>query len=111
MSAAWPPGTGIQPSLSSSDALANSDTAPSSTEGVDFPIHVLAIAAMGIHLLDYLQFEDLRSACESRRRWEFLFVAAPLFILGSVVLGAVVFARLRTRRSPTASAQPLCSEP
>ena len=37
----------------------NSDTAPSTTDGVDFPIHVLAIAAMGSHLLDYLQFEDL----------------------------------------------------
>jgi kynurenine formamidase len=37
-----------------------SDTAPSSTEGVDFPIHVLAITAMGEHLLDYLQFEDVR---------------------------------------------------
>ncbi len=60
----------------------NSDTAPSSTEGVDFPIHVLAIAAMGIHLLDYLQFEDLRSACESRRRWDFLFAASPLLIVG-----------------------------
>ena len=60
----------------------NSDTAPSSTEGVDFPIHVLAMAAMGIHLLDYLQFEDLRASCESRRRWEFLFMAAPLFLLG-----------------------------
>jgi kynurenine formamidase len=60
----------------------NSDTAPSSTEGVDFPIHVLAITAMGIHLLDYLQFEDLRSSCETRRRWEFLFVGAPLFIVG-----------------------------
>ncbi|HTP21341.1 MAG TPA: cyclase family protein [Solirubrobacteraceae bacterium] len=60
----------------------NNDTAPSSTEGVEFPIHVLAIAAMGIHLLDYLQFEDLRAACESGRRWEFLFVAAPLFIVG-----------------------------
>lgn len=60
----------------------NSDTAPSSTDGVDFPIHVLAIAAMGIHLLDYLQFEDVRSMCESRGRWEFLFVAAPLRIIG-----------------------------
>ena len=37
----------------------NNDTAPSTTEGVGFPIHVLAINAMGIHLLDYLQFEDL----------------------------------------------------
>jgi kynurenine formamidase len=60
----------------------NNDTAPSSTEGVGFPIHVLGIAAMGLHLLDYLQFEDLRTACESRRRWEFLFVAAPLLIVG-----------------------------
>ena len=33
----------------------NSDTAPGSTDDVDFPIHVLAINAMGIHLLDYLQ--------------------------------------------------------
>lgn len=60
----------------------NSDTAPSATEGVDFPIHVLAITAMGVHLLDYLQFEDLRAACESAGRWEFLFVATPLRIPG-----------------------------
>ena len=37
---------------------------------------------MGIHLLDYLQFEDLRTACETRRQWEFLLVAAPLYVLG-----------------------------
>jgi kynurenine formamidase len=42
---------------------ANSDTAPSTTEGVAFPIHVLAINAMGVRLLDYLQLEDLRQAC------------------------------------------------
>jgi kynurenine formamidase len=60
----------------------NNDTAPSSTEGVGFPIHVLAIAAMGIHLLDYLQFEDVREACEQADRWEFLFFAAPLRIRG-----------------------------
>jgi kynurenine formamidase len=60
----------------------NSDTAPSSTDGVDFPIHVLAITAMGIHLMDYLQLEDLAATCESRGRWEFLLVAAPLFITG-----------------------------
>ena len=60
----------------------NGDTAPSSTDGVAFPIHVLAIAAMGIHLLDYLQFEELRPACEGTGRWEFLLVAAPLRITG-----------------------------
>ena len=58
----------------------NSDTAPSSTEGVDFPIHVLALNAIGVHLLDYLQLEDLLAACERAGRWEFLFVAAPLRI-------------------------------
>ncbi len=60
----------------------NSDTAPSTTEGVAFPIHVLALNAMGVLLLDYLQFEDLRSACESAGRWEFLCVTAPLRIVG-----------------------------
>jgi kynurenine formamidase len=60
----------------------NNDTAPSTTEGVGFPIHVLAINAMGVHLLDYLQFEDVLPRCEATGRWEFLFVAAPLRIGG-----------------------------
>ena len=59
----------------------NNDTAPSTTEGVAFPIHVLAIYAMGIHLLDYLQFEDVVPRCEAAGRWEFLFFAAPLRII------------------------------
>jgi kynurenine formamidase len=60
----------------------NNDTAPSTTEGVAFPIHVLALNAMGVHLLDYLQLEDLLTTCERTGRWEFLFVAAPLRITG-----------------------------
>jgi kynurenine formamidase len=60
----------------------NSDTAPSTTEGVGFPIHVLTLNAMGVHLLDYLQFEDVTGHCEAVRRWEFLFAAAPLRIVG-----------------------------
>jgi len=60
----------------------NSDTAPSTTEGVGFPIHVLALNAMGVHLFDYLQLEELCGACEPSGRWEFLFVAAPLRIAG-----------------------------
>jgi kynurenine formamidase len=56
----------------------NNDTAPSTTEGVAFPIHVLALNAMGVHLLDYLQFEDLVRECDKAERWKFLFVAAPL---------------------------------
>jgi kynurenine formamidase len=60
----------------------NNDTAPSTTEGVAFPIHVLALNAMGVHLLDYLQFEDVVGRCEVDGRWEFLFVGAPLRIDG-----------------------------
>ena len=60
----------------------NSDTTPSTTEGIDFPIHTLTLNAMGVHLLDYLQFEDLVAACEREGRWEFLFVAVPLRVVG-----------------------------
>jgi len=60
----------------------NSDTAPSASPGVAFPIHVLALNAMGVHLMDYLALEDLRDACISSGRWDFLFVAAPLRIEG-----------------------------
>ncbi|MFB7620445.1 cyclase family protein [Kitasatospora sp. NPDC056181] len=56
----------------------NNDAAPSATEGVDFPVHVLAVHAMGVHLLDYLQFEDLAPVCEQEGRWSFLCVVAPL---------------------------------
>ncbi|MFD7443320.1 cyclase family protein [Streptomyces sp. NPDC059909] len=56
----------------------NNDTAPSAVEGVAFPVHVLTIHAMGLHLMDYLQFEELAPACEQEGRWSFLCVVAPL---------------------------------
>lgn len=59
----------------------NNDTAPSTTEGVGFPIHVLALSAIGIPLFDYLQLEDIAAACAEAGRWEFLLVAAPLRIV------------------------------
>jgi kynurenine formamidase len=60
----------------------NNDTAPSAADGVDFPVHVLAVNALGVHLLDYLQFEDLVPLCETARRWSFLCVIAPLRLPG-----------------------------
>jgi hypothetical protein len=39
---------------------------------------VLAINALGLHLLDYLQFEELLPLCRENRRWSFLCVIAPL---------------------------------
>ena len=56
----------------------NSDTAPSLTPAVDFPVHVLAIHAMGLQLLDYLQLDDLAAMCADRGSWGFLCVIAPL---------------------------------
>jgi kynurenine formamidase len=60
----------------------NNDTAPSAADNVDFPVHVLAINALGVHLLDYLQFEDLIPQCETIGRWAFLCVIAPLRLPG-----------------------------
>jgi kynurenine formamidase len=56
----------------------NNDTAPSIVEGVDFPVHVLAINAMGLYLLDYLDLDALAGLCEAMHRVSFLCVIAPL---------------------------------
>jgi kynurenine formamidase len=60
----------------------NSDTAPSIVDGVAFPVHVLAINALGMYLLDYLQFDDLIGHCDAAGRWSFLCVIAPLRLPG-----------------------------
>lgn len=60
----------------------NSDVAPSIVENVAFGVHVLAINALGMHLLDYLQFEDLLPVCEAAGRWSFLCVIAPMRLPG-----------------------------
>jgi kynurenine formamidase len=56
----------------------NNDMAGDAAGPVDFPVHVLAINALGVQLLDYLQFGDLVQACEQAGRWSFLCVVAPL---------------------------------
>ncbi len=56
----------------------NNDTAPSITAGVDFPVHVLVVNALGIQLMDYLQFDEIIPHCERSGRWSFLCVIAPL---------------------------------
>ncbi len=56
----------------------NNDAAGRSARGIGFPVHVLAIKALGLHLLDYLQFENLVPLCAESGRWSFLCVIAPL---------------------------------
>lgn len=61
----------------------NNDTAPSAVSDIAFPVHVLAVRAMGIHLMDYLGFEDLVPVCARAGRWSFLCVVAPLRLTGA----------------------------
>jgi kynurenine formamidase len=58
------------------------ETVPSPVEGVDIPVHVLQIAAMGLACADSLQLEELLKACEEENRWEFMAVVAPLRLPG-----------------------------
>jgi kynurenine formamidase len=60
----------------------DSDVRPSPVEGVHSPIHVLAITAMGVPLLDNLDLEALSAACADAGRYEFLLVIAPLNVPG-----------------------------
>jgi kynurenine formamidase len=71
-----------------------SDCIPSRVEKVRMPIHLVAIVAMGLHLLDNADLEQLGAACAERRRWEFLFVVAPLVLrkgTGSPVTPLAIF--------------------
>jgi kynurenine formamidase len=56
----------------------NTDTAPSPVVGVPFPFHVLAMNALGVHLVDYLDLEELSRVCAELGRWSFLCLLAPL---------------------------------
>jgi kynurenine formamidase len=64
------------------------DAIPSSVEGVDFPIHVLAIVAMGMPLADQCNLEDISRETQSLHRYTFLLTLAPVRIKGGT--GALV---------------------
>jgi len=51
-------------------------------EGVDFPIHVLAIVAMGMPLADQCNLEDVGREARKLNRWTFLLTLAPERIKG-----------------------------
>lgn len=46
------------------------------------PIHILALVAMGMQLLDNQNLDDLARACVARSRWEFMLTVAPLKLVG-----------------------------
>lgn len=60
----------------------DSDVRPSPVEGLHSPVHALAVAAMGVPLLDNLDLEALSAAAAGTGRYEFLLIVAPLDIPG-----------------------------
>jgi kynurenine formamidase len=57
-----------------------SDVWPSRVKNVPMPIHTVAIVAMGIHLLDNLDLDQLALMCTATGRWTFLLIVAPLVL-------------------------------
>jgi len=57
-----------------------SDVLPSRVDGVDMPIHSVAIVAMGLHLIDNLELVRLADACAGEGRWEFQLSIGPLIL-------------------------------
>ncbi|MEV5376572.1 cyclase family protein [Streptomyces nondiastaticus] len=60
----------------------DSDVRPSPVEGVHSPVHTLAVAAMGVPLLDNADVEELAAACAGTDRYDFLLSVAPLNVPG-----------------------------
>ncbi|MFG2874637.1 cyclase family protein [Streptomyces sp. NPDC048337] len=60
----------------------DSDVRPSPVEGLHSPVHVLAVTAMGVPLLDNLDLEPLSAACAEAGRYEFMLVVTPLNVPG-----------------------------
>src|SRR5579875_758296 len=57
-----------------------SDVFPSGYDDVPYPIHVGAIALMGVHLLDNADLDQLAATCARLARYEFQFVMLPLLL-------------------------------
>ena len=59
-----------------------SDVMPSGVEGLANPLHELVLVGLGMRILDNLNLDDVAQAAKTRNRWEFLFVGAPLRVVG-----------------------------
>jgi kynurenine formamidase len=59
-----------------------SDVLPSGIPGVSHPIHMLMLHAMGVHILDNCDLEELSRTAARLNRWEFLLTAAPRPVTG-----------------------------
>ena len=53
------------------------DVTPSRVEGINLPVHTLAITALGIDVLDNQDLEAVPETAPKHNRWEFLLTVAP----------------------------------
>lgn len=56
----------------------HNDVSPPPYPNVGNALHVVALVAMGLWLIDNANLEELSQACAARQRWEFLLTIAPL---------------------------------
>jgi kynurenine formamidase len=56
------------------------DVAPSGVEGVRMPVHLVAINAMGLIILDNCDLESVGEYAIAHQRWDFLLTVAPLAV-------------------------------
>ncbi|MBM4003074.1 MAG: cyclase family protein [Planctomycetes bacterium] len=61
---------------------AASDVVPSGVPGVDQPVHLLILNAMGTPIFDNCELEEVARVAAELKRWEFLITAAPLAVEG-----------------------------
>jgi len=68
--------------------------APEGAEVTVLPLHDFSLIMLGIHLFDNMNLDAVAEEAATRKRWEFLFTAAPLRVrngVGSVVNPLAVF--------------------
>ena len=59
---------------------AASDVIPSGIDGITHPVHLLTLHAMGVHIFDNCDLEELGRVAEKLGSWEFLITASPLAV-------------------------------
>ena len=64
------------------------DVVPAGVEGVVIPTHTVAIASMGLLIIDNADLEELAGTAARLERWEFMFSVAPIPVAGAT--GSVV---------------------
>jgi kynurenine formamidase len=67
---------------------------PEGAEVTVLPLHDFSLIMLGVHLFDNMNLDGVAEAAATRKRWEFLFTAAPLPVpngVGSVINPVAVF--------------------